>query len=58
MLSEQEQKDRRFAEDLSEAMAKGLEPLLGGKDAKVKPATYHGTKDGLIDSWNLMMRDI
>ena len=55
MLSEQEQKDRRFAEAVSEAVAKGFQPLLEGKDAKVRPATYHGTKDGLIDSWILMM---
>ena len=37
-------------------MAKGLKPLLDDKDMKVKPATYRGSKDGLIDGWILMMR--
>ena len=55
-LSPDDQKDRRFAEALSEAMAKGLKPLLDNKDAKVKPTIYRGSKDGLIDGWIMMTR--
>ena len=48
--------DRKFAEVLSDAMVKGLKPLIEGQDTKIRPATYRGAKDGLIDAWILMMR--
>ena len=51
-LSEQEQKDHRFADALSDAMVKTLKPLHENKDPTATPAT----KDGLIDKLILMMR--
>ena len=55
-MAKEEALDRKFAEALSDAMAKGLKPLIESKDTKVRPATYRGAKDGLIDGWILMMR--
>ena len=55
-LSPEELRDKRLAESISEAMAKGLEPLIANKDARSRPSVYKGSKDGLIDGWILMMR--
>ena len=55
-MAKAEMLDRKFAEVLSDAMVKGLKPLIEGQDTKIRPATYRGAKDGLIDGWILMMR--
>ena len=45
-----------FAEAISTAMSKGLEPLLAAKESKNKPTKYRGTKDGNADGWMKLMK--
>ena len=52
-LSPEELRDKRLAESISEAMAKGLELLIANKDARSRPSVYKGSKD-----WTYRWMDI
>ena len=48
--------DQALAEAITTAMSKGLEPLLAAKEAKIIPTNDHGTRDGIIDGWLMLMK--
>ena len=41
---------------MSKAVSQSLQPLLATKEPKNKPNKYRGEKDGLVDSWLMIMR--
>ena len=47
---------RALNEGISTTMSKGLEPLLTAKETKNKPTKYHGTRNGIIDGWMMLMK--
>ena len=49
-------KDKALAEALPTGMSNGLEPLLAAKETKDKPTKYRGNRDGILDSWMMLMK--
>ena len=47
----------RLTTEISRAQSKQLGPLLAGSDpSQARPSIYCGSKEGSIDSWNVVMR--
>ena len=45
-----------LAEAITKAISKGLEPMLAAKETKNKLTKYHGTRDGIIDGWMMLIK--